>query len=115
LIETYVLTICVNDSAKIHISFRFQPAKEFFGDDVPWWIKSKTPLQVSPSAKSINLMKEKFGEDIINLSLPGSPQRAPMSPLAIQNREEEEEEEEEETAVNTTEAEETITEDQARN
>ncbi len=44
----------------------FQPAKEMFGEDVPWWVKSKTPLQVSPSAKSINIMKEKLGDDFLN-------------------------------------------------
>ena len=47
--------------------FNLQPAKEIFGDDVPWWIKNKAPLQISPSTKSINLMKEKFGEDFMTV------------------------------------------------
>ena len=36
-----------------------------FGDEVPWWIKNKAPIQISPSAKSLNLIKEKLGEDFM--------------------------------------------------
>ena len=33
-----------------------KPAKELSIEDAPWWLKSKSPLQVSPSAKSLNLI-----------------------------------------------------------
>ena len=47
-----------------YVSTPFQPAKEIFGDDVPWWIKNKAPLQISPSAKSLNLIKGRFTYDV---------------------------------------------------
>ena len=78
-----------------------KPAKEIFGDDVPWWIKNKAPLQISPSTKSINLMKEKFGEDFMTTAIVTASEDAHEATeadetIADEYEEEEEEEEEEE-------------------
>ena len=74
---------------------------------MPWWIKNKAPLQISPSAKSINLIKEKFGEDFmtngaaVEVAVEASEdaQEATEADETIADEYEEEEEEEEEASV----------------
>ena len=71
-----------------------QPANEIIGDDVPWWIKNKAPLQISPSTKSINLIKEKLGEDFMTVTESEAQEATEADETMADEYEEEEEEEE---------------------